>query len=230
MACTITTILVQLEIVSPFRLYFHPRLIMQGEVWRLITTFTYFGRLGFSFLFNMIFTYRYCCMLEEASFYQKTADFVFMFLFGACFTLIIGVFIQLLFLGHAFTMMLVYIWSRRNPWIRLNFFGLLNFNAPYLPYVLAGFSILFGSSATVDVIGIIVGHTYYYLEDIYPNRPGGRRLLQTPQFLKYLLDPVPEAETEVDIDIPEDERIGGWEWRREVGQDNANNRDNELNE
>jgi Der1-like family len=31
----------------------------------------------------MIFTYRYCRMLEEGSFRSRTADFVVMFLFGA---------------------------------------------------------------------------------------------------------------------------------------------------
>jgi len=42
----------------------------------------FFGAIGFNFLFNMIFTYRYCRMLEEGSFRGRTADFVFMFLFG----------------------------------------------------------------------------------------------------------------------------------------------------
>ncbi len=42
----------------------------------------YFGTIGFHFLFNMIFTYRYCRMLEEGSFRGRTADFLFMFIFG----------------------------------------------------------------------------------------------------------------------------------------------------
>lgn len=53
------------------------------QIWRLITTFLFFGNIGFNFLFNMIFTYRYCRMLEEGSFRSRTADFVMMFLFGA---------------------------------------------------------------------------------------------------------------------------------------------------
>jgi Derlin-2/3 len=31
-----------------------------------------------------------------------------------------------------------------------------------------GFSILLGNGVTMDVIGIIVGHTYYFLEFVYP--------------------------------------------------------------
>ena len=59
----------------------------------------------------------------------------------------------LVFLGQAFTIMLAYIWSRRNPLIRMNFFGLLTFKAPYLPWVLFGFSLMLGNSVMVDLIG-----------------------------------------------------------------------------
>ncbi|XP_044029699.1 derlin-2 isoform X2 [Siniperca chuatsi] len=82
-ACVLTTAAVQLEIITPFQLYFNPDLILRNyQVWRLITNFLFFGPVGFNFLFNMIFLYRYCRMLEEGSFRGRTADFVFMFLFG----------------------------------------------------------------------------------------------------------------------------------------------------
>ncbi|XP_038669484.1 derlin-2-like [Scyliorhinus canicula] len=101
----------------------------------------------------MIFLYRYCRMLEEGSFRGRTADFVFMFLFGGFLMTIFGLFVNLVFLGQAFTIMLVYIWSRRNPYVRMNFFGLLNFQAPFLPWVLMGFSLLLGNSIIVDLLG-----------------------------------------------------------------------------
>ncbi|XP_068017989.1 derlin-3 isoform X3 [Melanerpes formicivorus] len=82
-ACVLTTAAVQLEFITPFQLYFNPDLIFRKfQIWRLITNFLFFGPLGFSFFFNMIFLYRYCRMLEEGSFRGRTADFVFMFLFG----------------------------------------------------------------------------------------------------------------------------------------------------
>lgn len=72
--------------------------------------------------------------------------------FLTCFQ-IFGTFVSLVFLGQAFTIMLVYIWSRRNPNVRMNFFGLLNFQAPFLPWVLMGFSLLLGNSIIVDLLG-----------------------------------------------------------------------------
>ncbi|XP_053938798.1 uncharacterized protein LOC104064482 isoform X3 [Cuculus canorus] len=125
-------------------------------------------------------------MLEEGSFRGRTADFVFMFLFGGFLMTLFGLFASLFFLGQAFTIMLVYVWSRRNPYIRMNFFGLLNFQAPFLPWVLMGFSLLLGNSIIIDLLGIAVGHIYYFLEDVFPNQPGGKKLLLTPGFLWYL--------------------------------------------
>jgi len=57
-------------------------------------------------------------MLEEGSFRGKSSDFVMMFLFGALSMITFAFFVNLLFLGQAFTIMLVYVWARRNPYIR----------------------------------------------------------------------------------------------------------------
>jgi len=111
----------------------------------------------------------------------------------------------LLFLGHSLTTMLVYVWARRNPFVQMNFFGLLpfrvisklflplllyffvvvncNLQAPYLPWVLVAFSVLLGNTVMVDILGIAIGHLYFFLEDVFPNQPGGRRLLTTPRIL-----------------------------------------------
>ncbi len=64
-----------------------------------MTTFLFFGTFGFNFFFNMVFTYRYCRMLEENSFRGKTADFVVMFFFGAVCMVLFTFVINLLFLG-----------------------------------------------------------------------------------------------------------------------------------
>ena len=46
-----------LQVISPFNIYFNARLIFQkGEVWRLLTTFMFFGSLGWSSSEHMIHT------------------------------------------------------------------------------------------------------------------------------------------------------------------------------
>ncbi|XP_057294299.1 derlin-2-like [Hydractinia symbiolongicarpus] len=223
-ACFFTTSAVQLDLVTPFQLYFNPELIFrQYQVWRLVTNFLFFGTFGFNFLFNMIFTYRYCRMLEEGSFRGRTLDFVLMFLFGGFLMTIIAIFVNLVFLGQAFTIMLVYIWSRRNPYVRMNFFGLMNFQAPYLPWVLLGFSLLLGNSVVVDLMGIAVGHVYYFLEDVFPQQPGGFRLLAVPESIKRIFE-----RPDVDYQpMPEAERPGGFNFGGEpaAGQADDENED-----
>jgi hypothetical protein len=89
------------------------------------------------------------------------------------------------------TFLMVYVWARRNPHVRMSFLALFSFNAPYLPWVLLSFSVVLGNSATIDLIGIIVGHVYYFLEDVYPiiaDIRGWRvrRWLAAPALLKQL--------------------------------------------
>ncbi|XP_014901881.1 derlin-2-like isoform X1 [Poecilia latipinna] len=208
-ACVLTTAAVQLQVISPFQLYFNPDLIISRyQIWRLITSFFFFGSLGFGFLFNIIFLYRYCRMLEEDCFRGRTADFVFMFLFGGILITLLGLFANIFFLGQAFITMLVYVWSKRNPLIRMNFLGLLTFQAPLLPWVLMGCSLLLGNPVTADVLGIGVGHLYYFLEDVFPNQPGGRKLLTTPDLLRVMFDPpdlLQEEQQEEDLQHNEEQ-------------------------
>lgn len=131
----------------------------------------------------MAFTFRYCRLLEAEFYRNRTADFFYLFLVGGTLMNILAHFVNLLFLGQTFAIMLVYIWSRRNPSIRMNLFGLLTFQAPYLPWVLLSMSVIIGGSTVVDIIGIIVGHFYYFFEDVFPNEPHGFRILKTPRII-----------------------------------------------
>ena len=70
---------------------------------------------------------------------------------------------------------------------RMNFLGLFTFTAPYLPWVLLAFSFVLGNNGVVDVVGIGVGHLYYFLEDVYPLMlPSRKRVLATPRLIQLL--------------------------------------------
>ena len=54
-------------------------------------------------------------------------------------------------------------------------------------WVLLSFSFVLGNNGVVDVLGICVGHLYYFLEDVYPLMlPSRKRLLTTPHLLQLL--------------------------------------------
>ncbi|CAK4472013.1 unnamed protein product, partial [Aphanomyces euteiches] len=213
----LTTAACALELVSPFSLYFNFNLIFyRGQVWRLVTNFLFFGLFSLDFLFHMYFLVRYSRMLEEGSFRGRTADFLYMLLLGAFFMILVAPFVSVHFLGSSLTFMMVYIWGRRNEHTRLSFLGLFPFTAPYLPWVLLLFSTVLGNSATIDLIGIFVGHIYYFFEDVYPTIADirgwrVRRVLETPTFVKFLCNPhglnndQPNIVNDIPIADPRDE-------------------------
>jgi len=192
-ACVLTTLAVHIDIISTFDLYLNfYDVFYKGQVWRLLTNFLFFDYFSLNFVFHMFFLIRHSQSLEENSFRGRTADYVFMWLFGAVNLLLIdAVFFafqrRLMFLSSALSFMAVYVWSRRNQHTQMSFLGLFTFRAPYLPWVILAFGMLLDQSPLFDLLGIAVGHLYFYLEDVYPTITG-RRLLRSPHILKVLFD------------------------------------------
>lgn len=48
-----------------------------------MTSFFYFGKIGFSFLVSMMFLYRHSGDLEKEKFANRPGDYLFMLIFGA---------------------------------------------------------------------------------------------------------------------------------------------------
>ena len=99
---------------------------------------------------------------------RRTADFIVMLAFGASCMVLLAPWISVHFLGSSLAFMMVYVWGRRNEGVRMSFLGLFPFTAPYLAWVLLAFSMVMGNPPTTDVVGICVGHSYYWLEYVYP--------------------------------------------------------------
>jgi len=180
-----------IDLITPFSLYFNWTLVMQGQVWRLITAYLYFGLFSVDFLFHMYFLVRYSRLLEEGDFRGRTAHYVWFILFGIANMTLVATYWNVHFLGSALTFMMTYVWGRRNEDVKMSFLGILTFHAPYLPWVMLTFSVLIGNAITMDLIGIAVGHLYYFLEYVYPKIAQVRgfrikRVMEPPALLHYL--------------------------------------------
>lgn len=187
-----TTLLCALEIVSPFSLYFNwNAIVYKFEAWRLVTNFLFFGLFGIEYVFHMFFLVRYCRLLEENTFHGRTADFMFMLVFGGTIMTVLAPFLNVHFLGSSLSFMMVYVWSYKNEHIQMSFLGVVNFTAPCLPWVLLVFAVLLGASPVMDMLGLLAGHLYYFLEWEYP-RIRGIKVLHTPQFMRALFEVEPE--------------------------------------
>jgi Derlin-2/3 len=100
------------------------------------------------------------------------------------------------FLGHPLSSTLVYIWSRRNPDTRLSFLGLLVFTAPYLPWVLMGFSlVVHGNIPKDEIMGVVIGHVWYFFSDVYPPLHNGSRPFDPPMWWRRIFEGRPREET-----------------------------------
>jgi len=165
----LTTAACAVDVITPYKLYFDWDLVFtHGEVWRLITSYLFFGAFSVDFMFHMYFLARYSRLLEEGDFRGRTANYVLMILFGIVSISFVAKFAPVHFLGSALTFMMAYVWGRRNEDIKMNFLGFLTFNAPYLPWVMLAFSLVIGNNVVMDLIGIVVGHCYYFVEFVYP--------------------------------------------------------------
>ncbi len=79
-----------------------------NKVWRLVTSFLFFGEhFTLDFLFHIFFLVRYCRLLEEGEFRRSTADFIYFIFFGAGFMILVAPLIPLIFLGSSLVFMMV---------------------------------------------------------------------------------------------------------------------------
>ena len=79
-------------------------------------------------------------------------------------------------------MSVIYVYCMLNQDQIVSFWFGTRFKARYLPWALFGVNLIIGGGGITDLIGIIVGHLYYFVMLKYP-ADQGVTLLQTPQFL-----------------------------------------------
>jgi len=183
-ATVITSVLLQCKVITPFQLFYSFRAVYyKSQYWRLLTTFIYFGPPSLDLAFHVFFLQRYSRLLEQGS-GPSPAVFSWLLLY-ACTSLLAlsSLTTSIPFLGSALSSTLVYIWSRRNPDTRLSFLGVLVFTAPYLPWVLMAFHMfMHGSIPKDEILGVIVGHVYYFFADVWPGLHEGQRPMDPPEF------------------------------------------------
>lgn len=192
-AITIITILATINIIHPYTLLWNFELLVKKfQLWRLLTPFLYFGEISFGWLMSMMFIWQYCSKLEKLWFVgvHGTADFVFMLLFGGFILLATNAVLPNFYIyGPSMLMMLVHIAARKDPFSPVNFWG-FSFLAWHFPFLLMFLHMLMGggmSSAVRDLIGILTGHLYFFLTDIYP-KVRGVVLLETPTVVVTLVE------------------------------------------
>ena len=204
-ATVLSSILIQCKVVTPYQLFYTFRAVYyKSQYWRLLTTFIYFGPPSLDLVFHVFFMQRYSRLLEQGA-GATPAVFSWLLLYATTSLLALSSLTSSVpFLGSSLSSTLIYIWSRRNPDTRLSFLGLLVFTAPYLPWVLMAFNLLMHGTVPKDeILGVIVGHVYYFFADVWPGLGDGHgRPMDPPNWWVRLFEGGPRRaleETAMDV-------------------------------
>ncbi|XP_060852230.1 derlin-1 [Rhopalosiphum padi] len=186
----ILTLAGRFGILNPFNfMLFYEPFIKKFEIWRAATALLMYplspGN-GFHFLVNCYFLYSYSIRLETDSFSGRPADYFFLLIFNWICCVIIGLLANIPVLMDPMVLSILYVWCQLNKDVIVSFWFGTRFKAMYLPWVLFGFNLIISGGGLQELVGIIVGHIYFFLMFKYPQEMGGPQLIQTPQiFYKF---------------------------------------------
>ncbi|OMJ85609.1 hypothetical protein SteCoe_13023 [Stentor coeruleus] len=181
--------LCSLNFIEAHDLFFDLSLILEkNEYWRVFTTFLYFGSFGIGTFIHLFALFQNSKMLEVMMFQGQLAEFLYFIILSCSIMLLIAPTFNLYFLSESLFMCITYLLSKKNREARVALIGLpINIPYTFLPYIF----LMFGTEKT-KIIGMIIAHVYYYLEDVLPMLPTTKnfRLLRPPSVIRYLAERV----------------------------------------
>ncbi|CAG9765980.1 unnamed protein product [Ceutorhynchus assimilis] len=183
----VLSLLGRFGLLNPLNLILLYPQIKQFQIWRFVTCVLYYPltpQTGFHYLINLYFLYNYSRRLETGHFLGKPADYAFLLMFNWICCVIIGLVAEMPILMDPMVLSVLYIWCQLNKEVIVNFWFGTSFKAIYLPWVLLGFNLVMSGGGVMELIGILIGHLYFFLAFKYPQELGGPSLLATPGFLK----------------------------------------------
>lgn len=201
-------------LVSPYQLVLDwPKVINKFEIWRIFTTFFFCGGFSFNLLMHLLVLYENCRRYESNPYNTGTggnsADMLWMLLICGGVLLALSYGFELMLLSEELLYVILYVWSRREPNLPLNLFGVVRLKSLYLPWAYVAMRLFMGGSITEAVIGIAVGHLYYFFVEVFP-LSHGYTLIRTPKFcldviqwiVRYLPSPIGMTNTGFNVFPP----------------------------
>jgi len=192
-ATMVLTCAANFGLIDAYRLvYIWENITSKFEIWRIATCFCFAGGFSFNTLIAIYMLVQFSKQYETGGPFNTgagggTADYAFAMLFGMLSILatyplagMIGVALTPIF-NKNLTFFVLYVWSKRNPTAQANVWG-VPIAAIYLPFAYLALNIFMGNPSSDMVHGLIIGHIYYFLADVYPSLYG-KDLLKTPQFM-----------------------------------------------
>ncbi|OXA46748.1 derlin-1 [Folsomia candida] len=162
------------------------------EIWRPITALFFYPispQTGFHFLLNCYFLINYSKLLENGEYQTVPADYALLLLMNWISCVVFGLFMNIMVLMDPMVLSVLYVWCNLNADTIVSFWFGTQFRAKYLPWVLFGFNLILSGGGVHELIGILVGHLYFFLKYQYIQQYGGQELISTPTFLQNWFPP-----------------------------------------
>lgn len=134
-------------------------------------------------MLNCFFLYNYSLRLETENFKQSPADYALLLLFNWLCCVVVGFFANFPLLMDPMILSVLYVWCQLNKDTIVNFWFGTRFKAMYLPWVLLAFNAILSNGGMFSVVGIVVGHLYFFLKFKMPQELGYASYLETPNIL-----------------------------------------------
>eukprot|EP00802_Teleaulax_amphioxeia_P022039 Tamp_22450.p1 GENE.Tamp_22450~~Tamp_22450.p1 ORF type:complete len:345 (-),score=79.53 Tamp_22450:53-973(-) len=187
LACVITTVVSwdKLPICMPATgLILYWPAILRLQVWRLVTTFTYFGSVGHNMLMETVFMLNYSKSMESL-YNGKRAQYLWHLIINGVALMGLNAFVGLLgigmdqedgskipgipFLAQPLLYSIVWMWARKNPDQQMSVFGFFNVKAVYYPWFLLTYHLIMGNGLNIFyIMGFVVGHLFHFLTTLHP--------------------------------------------------------------
>lgn len=163
-----------------------PSAFTNFELWRIFTAAFFFGGFSFSWLFSIAMFVSYMNYNESYDFKGKSGDFLWMLLLLVVGSSLGGVILDFYFTSFALLMSLCWIFCKRHPELKMDLYG-FEFTANTFPWILLLFNFIIRPGIMQDILGIFVGHVFFFFKDVVP-KTHGKDIFSTPEwFLRYVM-------------------------------------------
>ncbi|CAD8188146.1 unnamed protein product [Paramecium octaurelia] len=174
------------QYLNPSSLYLNYKLAFsdQFQPWRALTSILYFGNLDIITIMRLIFFQSISSSLEMHTF-VGFANYLYYLILNFITITLIGLWMNEYSLTQFLIEALMYVWGRKNQERPLLFLFVIQVQAQYMVWFLLLLNVISGKSIQSNLIGVMIGHTFYYFTFIVPKLPRfkGLQLLSTPKFL-----------------------------------------------
>lgn len=183
-------ILTWFEIVDVYDIFFSFSIAKKNNEWyRVLTANLFFG--GFKLqTISMMFAFgQFSSMVESSIMSNHPFDFIIMILFGMSMNILSSPLTNDMLFGPTLTAFMFYYWSKHYSDQSMNVMGLpINVKAIYVPFIYLLLALYEGGirNAMAEIVGLLIGHLYYYLHDILDLR-FGIKVLRTPDSIKNII-------------------------------------------